>query len=404
VDPPSRSARRAASWLGPALAIVGASIAALVATRAWRAVECSRPSAPPSPAARAPLDPAALAAEGLRRLDAGEAARGEAILLFAEQRSRRDWRVEDALMDRAIAAGHWDEAMARADALLRTDGQGLVRPAVFRFLNVAAALPAPRAALVGRLGVAPPPWWREAYLRQLATAVARSLAPDPGGAATAPGDTLDPGSAAAVFEGLEPSPAPPLPDEYRPIVATLTAAGRYGRAIGLWRALARRADAAAPLRDGSFAREGDDTAFTWRRAAGVGASSEIVRSADGGALHVVYDGFGEPTLPAQLMVLAPGPYRLAWRERLIGPARLAWRVRCADAAVSLADGAALPPGSAAWAERALTFEVPAGGCPAQWVELVAAPGERRTDIDAWYGGFAVTGARAGRAIPPDPRR
>jgi hypothetical protein len=307
-------------------------------------------------------------------------------------------------MDRAIAAGHWDEAMARADALLRTDGQGLVRPAVFRFLNVAAALPAPRAALVGRLGVAPPPWWREAYLRQLATAVARSLAPDPGGAATAPGDTLDPGSAAAVFDGLEPSPAPPLPDEYRPIVATLTAAGRYGQAIGLWRALARRADAAAPLRDGSFAREGDDTAFTWRRAAGVGASSEIVRSAEGGALHVVYDGFGEPTLPAQLMVLAPGPYRLAWRERLIGPARLAWRVRCADAAVSLADEAALPPGPAAWAERALTFEVPAGGCPAQWVELVAAPGERRTDIDAWYGGFAVTGARAGRAIPPDPRR
>jgi hypothetical protein len=315
----------------------------------------------------------------LFRLRHGDRAGGAAILAFAEQRSRRDWQVEDALMNQAIGQGQWDAAVARADALLRTDREGVLRPSVFRLLDAMAAEPAPRAALVRRLGVAPPAWWREAYLRQL-------------------GATIDP--AVAVFIGLRASPAPPRESEYRPVIETLVADGRYGEAIALWRALSTRADAAALLRDGAFAGPADGTPFTWRRAAGVGGSGEIDRTAGGPGLHVAYDGVGDLTLTSQLLVLGPGRYRLAWRERGIGPGRLAWRIRCADEPRILGEAAATP--SAAWTDRALTLEVPASGCPAQWVELVATPGERRADIEAWYAGLALTAAHAGTAALPVP--
>jgi hypothetical protein len=366
-----------------------------VTARAWRTVVASRPDLAPPPAAQAPLDPGSLAAEGLSRLRHGSLARGEAILAFAEQRSRRDWRVEDALLDRDLGAGRWDEAIGHADALLRTDSRGLLTPSVFRLMNAAAADPRAREAILDRLDLVHPPWWRESYLRQLGAAVDRGLANDPRRGPPAAGDAIQTDVAEALFLGLAASAAPPTPKEYGPILATLVADGRYAEALALWRRLARRSDAGAPLRDGVFEHDGDDTAFTWRRTSGVGASAEVVETAGGRSLHITYDGFGEPTLPGQLMVLKPGGYRLAWRERLTGPARLAWRVRCADGGQTLADESALPSAGAVWSDRSLRLQVPATGCLAQWLELVARPDERRTEIEAWYAQIGLSPQGAG---------
>jgi hypothetical protein len=193
------------------------------------------------------------------------------------------------------------------------------------------------------------------------------------------------------------APRPPRPIEIAPLIERLVAARDYADAIAAWRGSASRgAEATAALRDGNFTQAWDLTPFTWRPATGVGATSEI--RADGSApagrvLSIDYDGFGEPSLPAQLLVLPAGSWRVSWRAR--GDARsdeaLYWRVRCADTGAVLAGGPAEWDGAAApdWRPRSLTFTRPSDGCAGQWLELIAEPGERRAQVTASYAEFRL---------------
>jgi hypothetical protein len=201
-----------------------------------------------------------------------------------------------------------------------------------------------------------------------------------------------------VFATLATGPTPPRPEEYAPFIDRLVRAGDYRGALGAWRLIARAGVAeAAGLRDGDFAGVADQTAFTWRDAQGVGADSSAGPApggAPGRALRVDYDGFSAPTLPAQLLVLAPGRYRLTWRQALQPSATsaLSWRVRCADSGQTLGDSAAHgadPAAPLAWRAMAMSFTTPASGCAGQWLELTAAPGDRREPVTAWYAGFRL---------------
>jgi hypothetical protein len=100
------------------------------------------------------------------------------------------------------------------------------------------------------------------------------------------------------------------------------------------------------------------------------------------ALRIDYDGASTPQLPAQMLVLAPGRYRLSWRERLAGDPRLAWQVRCI-APYSATLGSWPISAAVSWRARSETFEAPAG-CRAQRLELTALPGERRSEVTAWF--------------------
>jgi hypothetical protein len=322
-----------------------------------------------------PLDPEALADEGFMRAGRGEAASANAIIAFAGQRSWRDWRVQDRLLEQAARLGNWDAVMAHADALLRTDPHGVLQPSIFRLLNALASQPLPRAALVKRL--AQQPWWRRNYLQRLGT--------------TADGGVLPPDDADAILAGLTSTSAPALPEEYQPYLALLVAHGRFSEAIATWRRLSRRQDAFDLVREGDFAGPADGSNFTWRPASGPGVWSEIVHAGSSYAFHVAYDGFSSPVFPTQqLLVLAPGRYRLAWRERDSGSPRLAWRVRCAGQTQSVADAALAGAAGAAWTVRAMTFDIPAQACAAQWLELIALPGERRAEVEAWYAQMTLT--------------
>jgi hypothetical protein len=360
----------------PLIGLVCALLAIGVVARLAGRLAAPGATRPGLPAAD-PLDPAALADAGFLFARRGEAASADAIFTFAGERSWRDWRVQDRLLEQAIRAKRWDQVMAHADALLRTDPQGVLQPAVFRLLDAAASQSVPRAALLDRL--AQRPWWRKAYLRRLVT-----------GAAAAPKSPTDAG---AILSGLAATSAPAGPDEYQPYLAGLIADDRYSEAIAAWRTLARRRDAFDLVRDGDFAAASDGSDFTWRSASGAGVWSEIVHDRTGAALHVAYDGVSSPVLPGQLLVLAPGRYRLTWRERTSGPPRLAWRVRCAGQAQAVADAAAARPPTSAWADRAITFAIPAQACPAQWLELNTDPGERRADVDAWYAQMTLVAVR-----------
>jgi hypothetical protein len=177
------------------------------------------------------------------------------------------------------------------------------------------------------------------------------------------------------------------------LVNRLTADGRYGDALAEWRAAEPAALRDGLLRDGDFAAAADGTVFTWSPEEGPGASAgaEAAPSGGGRALRVEYDGYSTPTLPRQMLVLPAGAYSLRWRELPAqggGADALAWSIRCADDGRLLARSRAAA-GAGGWTDARLTFETRPPGCAAQWLQLTASPGERRTTIVRWYGGLRL---------------
>ncbi|MBV8681952.1 MAG: hypothetical protein JO111_03695, partial [Caulobacteraceae bacterium] len=262
-----------------------------------------------------------------------------------------------------------------ADALLRIDGDGVLRLAVFRFLDVIAKDEAARPAVVERLRHRP--WWRESWLAHLAQAAAST------------NGVVSADDARSIVISLGSGAGRLSEAEYLPYVEMRLARGDFLAARHDWGALASRPDAEALLRDPTFQTLGGSSPFDWRRASGVGVSSDVEATGNGGrALRVDYDGASTPDLPRQIIVLSSGRYSLAWRERITGPPRIVWRVRCLGPEPRiLAQNS--PVGAADWRARALTFEV-TPHCPAQELELVPLPGERREDVTGWFAGLALS--------------
>jgi hypothetical protein len=331
--------------------------------------------APPRFSASDPLDEPALAELGFQADRRGDRARASRLIGLAGRRSWRDPRVQAWLLQRAVEAGDWTAAMEHADALLRTDPDGALRPAVFRLLDVMAADDISRPALIERLRSAP--WWRRNWLAHLADA------------ATSPGGAVTPDQARAIVIALAFGERPLSAADYQPYLDMRIARGDYAQAERDWRLLARNRDADALLRDPTFQTLGEAGPFAWRGVSGVGASIESETTVDGGrALHVDYDGVSSPVLTGQLLVLPPGRYSFVWRERILGPPRIVWRLRCLGPAPRiLAQGSPLDvPG---WRARGLAFE-PTNDCPAQELELVPQPGERRDEVTAWFAGLLLS--------------
>jgi hypothetical protein len=324
-----------------------------------------------------PLNLIALRELGLRQDRQGRLAEAEATFTFVAGRTWRDAPTEAWLVRRRLGQGRLEAAFENADSLLRQDADQTMRPILFPMLTAAAAYVEARPVLEARLALAPP--WRSDFLRELGTR---------GEAA----------GAARVFVALASGGTPPTPREYAPLINRLVSGGRYRDALDAWSAITGPAGAAEQaLRDGDFTGTPDGTAFTWSAAEGVGATSEVGQApagSPGRALRVDYDGFSSPALPAQLLVLAPGRYRLAWREQTdpAGPDRLYWRLRCADSGQALARASALSPtptDRTGWRAEAMDLEIPAASCVAQWLELIATPGEKREPTTAWYAAFRL---------------
>jgi hypothetical protein len=314
-----------------------------------------------------PLNAAALTILGLAFAKGGQQARADGALGAAGAMS---WRVSEAqawLLQRRLKEGRIDDALRHADALLRTGEDDRLQTRLFTLLNAAAALPAARGALVLRLGASPP--WRQAFLAQL-----------PASAAT------------GVLDAMRAGPAPPTSIEFGPAIAALITAGDFQGGAAQWALLSPLARVTGGWpHDGSFQGGADGTDFTWSTPQGAGADADIETAPGphgGRALRVEYDGYTLASFPRQLLVLAPGRYRLDWRQFTEAgePNRLAWTVRCAG------DGRLLgmaTPGQGApggWNAATIAFETPPG-CPAQWLALTPAPGERRQSIVVWYGAF-----------------
>lgn len=324
-----------------------------------------------------PLDLDALRVLGLQGDATRTPGRTARVLSFVGRRTWRDGPTNVWLLRQALEEGRFAEAFDRADAILRQDADGRSRPALFDLLSKAAAFPEARPDLEGRLAASPT--WREDFLAYL-------------------GQKGDPSGALAILSGLADSESPPTPAEYSALVNRLVSGGEPRAGLKAWVEVARpRGGEAAGLRDGGFQGQWDHTPFTWSVAEGVGGESEThaaPRGIAGRVLRVDYDGYAAPSLPAQLLVLGPGAYRVTWLEQP-APARagsLYWRVRCADtgAILARADQAKAAAGEdGGWRAMSLRFDAPAQGCPGQWLELIAAPGERPSPITAEYAEFAL---------------
>ncbi|MEP7130444.1 MAG: hypothetical protein ABI770_04875 [Sphingomicrobium sp.] len=146
------------------------------------------------------------------------------------------------------------------------------------------------------------------------------------------------------------------------LIASLIGAGQYAKARSVWALTSHvRLPANVTVYDLNFTDSKSRAPFNW------GLISSTVGLAEreaGGRLHVIYYGQEDGVLAQQLILLAPGPYRItmAVEGDLSRAQAMNWSVRC--------DGSVKPFASIRLdaAARGWVFVVPVG-CAAQWLEV-----------------------------------
>jgi hypothetical protein len=169
------------------------------------------------------------------------------------------------------------------------------------------------------------------------------------------------------------------------LVNSLVNAGAYGRARSVW-SLAAKAPLPPALTvfDAGFTDTRSPPPFNWNL---VSSTVGLAEREPGGRLHVIFYGQEDGVLASQLLVLAPGPYRLTMgvagdQARLRA---MNWSLRC-DRSPKPFASVGLGAVVHGW-----TFTVPLG-CPAQWLELSGTSGEisQQTEV-------RISGLKLGRA-------
>jgi hypothetical protein len=313
----------------------------------------------------------ALAMDQLKRPQAATAAMG-----VAGQLGWRDNLTQVWLFRRDLLAGRYADALNHGDALMRRQAQP--PPVLFQILGVAAR--DPRAAALLTVHLAANPSWRAPFFEFLLT---REQPP--------PLDTVH-----TLLSGLVGTPAPPTDDELRFYLGSLARQGKFQQAIADWRQLSPGAAVRlGGVNDGDFERPPGPSPFDWLLKDGVGWTASIGDSpaGSGKALKVEYDGVSPSPPLIQLLVLAPGAYRLtgrAYDEGGVGSQTLSWTLTCVGADAPIAQTPA-PSGTASqWHAFSVDLTVPASGCPAQGLRLVANPGDVREDVAVWFDDLAVS--------------
>jgi len=159
------------------------------------------------------------------------------------------------------------------------------------------------------------------------------------------------------------------------LLGAMVARGDVTRAYRLWTSFSgMKPGAAVPgVYDGDFSGSPGLPPFNWNFASSEMGAAERDRK---GGLQVEYYGRTAGDLATQLVVLAPGRYRISFHAEgdLSSPQhRLLWRMQCLGSNTMLFE---FPLADITYAGRTLAgdFSVP-GRCPAQWLKLVGAPTE-----------------------------
>jgi len=323
----------------------------------------------------------------------GDTAEAEDLLALAVKHSPREPLARALSAQLALNRQDWAEAMRHFDRMLRVTPN--LAEQAFPVFDALASEPSSRAALVKRLvgqggdldylrdQLRSPPW-REQYL--LAHA---AKAPDP----------------RPLFSDLRRA-SELTPTEQDAHVARYVREARWGEAFAEWTAslpVSALTQLKSPV-DGGFEqpfRAGPPFGWDIQAPKGTRVGIQRLRDGEGSGLHVEFLGRRAAFSGVkQLLMLAPGDYRLSWRhklEKLETPRGLRWTLTCTAGANPERVNGPLLHGTSEWASVEEPFTVPAD-CPAQWLVLkldARIPAETLAVGGAWFDDVRIRRAPLG---------
>lgn len=197
----------------------------------------------------------------------------------------------------------------------------------------------------------------------------------------------NPANADLVLQLWSGGRAPPSPNWQGQIVQSLVKAGQFDKAKAVWRRVSGLKTSSALLFNPEFRALPAPEPFNWA----FNATGGVVEPAEGDRLRVIYYGREDAVLAEQLLMLAPGRYRLSleYSGGSRGEGSVAWAVRCrpSDRMIGQiplsADRAGKPV--------ELAFDVPEG-CRVQSLRLVGAPAEFSSSVEVMVGKLRLTKA------------
>ncbi|PLK27106.1 hypothetical protein [Novosphingobium sp. TH158] len=304
----------------------------------------------------APVDPVSPALLGAARLAVGDRTGAEKAFRVAGQMGWRVPLTQAYWMDQAIAVKDWRVAAERFDALLRQ------QPWLAENAQLLAAIEGPaegRRAIVDRVAKARPPWL-EAYARS---------------AAEQPADVVE--RRAIVLDAIARRGMPLGCDAIAPPVSGLVHAGKLDAARTLWRDHCSEAGTGliADADFGHLRTIGGRTNFEWELVGSSDVGLAVLPGSKAGqrVLELTSSAPASRTVLRQLVVMAPGAYRLSWQAATAQGRPSAQIQASLDCDMSNAKPlpATFRPESSSY-----QAEIRAGAeCPARWLTFMLQPGE-----------------------------
>ena len=309
----------------------------------------------------APTDPQSAALFGAGRLASGDRVTADRAFRIAGQLG---WRVpitQSYWMSQALAAGNYEIAALRLDALLRQ------QPELLRQRQLTDPMernPAGQTALIKRMALAP------AWLRYYAGDVWDI----PADVVLQRAAVLDEAARSGLVLGCE---------QIAPIATRLAVMTQPRTGSGLWRQHCRAAGTGL-VGDEQLATldiSAKPSAFTWEMIGNGGLSLSLLPSGNERGQRLMIEGMADVprAVLAQLVVLDPGRYVLSWRT---GNSQ-------GQASDHVRAGLACPGDSPVWLSPTLDRKAGLwraavqvnGRCPAQRLTFAAAPGAGRVWLE-----------------------
>jgi hypothetical protein len=324
---------------------------------------------------KAPFDVEALRVLAMSEAEAGRTDQADELMTLAGNWSLRDSAAHSWLIESRLRRGNYASAFAHADTLVRRRAD--LRPQVFNLFSTAAETD-PRAGpyLASELADSPP--WRAEYLQ--------SLYRRPNGLQLLAGLAL----------GLEQTEGPFTTAELQSLYQALYQ-GRRIAGLKTIRETLDRPSADSILVNGEFADQETLLPFGWQLGVGPGISVGLLnddRKPELTALRVIHDARNAQDLASQLVLMAPGSYRLSGRQRLEngrGRTGFAWQIQCLESSEIIGEVRfdLDMDTQSDWSSFQTRVVVPEQGCTAQIVKLVPINTGRRTDIVIWFSQLAL---------------
>lgn len=319
-----------------------------------------------------PFNVAALRVAGLAADREGDADAADRMLTLAGNWSLRDDPAHSWLVKRRLEQGQAASALAHADTLLRRRAD--VRPRYFDLMIALASRNDRQAqgALVALLQRSPP-WRLDFFIHALERREGLPVA-------------------AALVAALKAGPHPVTVDERSRVYQTLIVQGRTDVLRALMKAVGDTE--VSGVSDGGFDKGGGTPPFDWKLPSSAGVLAEIAPDADGQpALHALISQTGRRSVAEQLVLLAPGRWRITGRVRIEqGPAEeLAWTLSCAAGGRELGAFNVSAGDKGGWARFTGVVDAPEA-CPAQYLRLITLPRERGEPMDVWIDDVAAARA------------